>query len=89
MGATPLRDFVRFLQIAMGSASEVEYELLLARDLGYLGESDYAALDAQTTEVKRMLGAYIRRTQRSLDSSTKRPGRVIGQTPNPDLKSDF
>ncbi len=29
-------EFARFLQIAMGSASEVQYDLLLARDLGFL-----------------------------------------------------
>lgn len=34
-------DFRRFLHIAMGSASELEYHLLLSRDLHYLGENDY------------------------------------------------
>jgi len=31
-------EFHRFLQIALGSASELEYHFLLARDLNYLGE---------------------------------------------------
>ncbi len=34
-------DFARFLQIAMGSASELEYHLLLAHDLNMLREPDY------------------------------------------------
>lgn len=34
-------DFRRFLHIAMGSASELEYHFLLSRDLHYLGENDY------------------------------------------------
>src|SRR5262249_55247999 len=46
-------EFGRFLQIAMGSACEVEYHLLLARDLGFLSEADYGVLDSQTVEVKR------------------------------------
>src|SRR5436190_22292131 len=36
----------RFLQIASGSASELDYHLLLARDLGFLGDSDYQELFA-------------------------------------------
>jgi len=48
-------DFGRFLQMAMGSASEVEYLLLLARDLGYLAAGSHGELEDQTTEVKRML----------------------------------
>jgi four helix bundle protein len=34
-------EFARFVQIALGSASEVEYPLLLAHDLGFLGTSEY------------------------------------------------
>jgi four helix bundle protein len=54
------RDFARFLSIAGGSASEVEYQLLLARDLGYLPEKLHRPLDAQINEVKRMLNSFIR-----------------------------
>ena len=42
----------RFLQIAMGSASELEYHLLLARDLGYFRLSDYEPLDREAVELK-------------------------------------
>ena len=49
----------RFMLIAMGSASELEYHLLLARDLGYLSAKDYRDLSQRTGEVKRMLSALI------------------------------
>ncbi len=49
------KDFARFVDIALGSASEVEYFLLLARDLNHVSEDQYAALVEQTREVKRML----------------------------------
>ncbi len=39
-------EFHRFLQIASGSASELDYHLLLARDLSILAEEDYRPLDA-------------------------------------------
>ena len=54
-------DLRRFLQIAMGSASELEYQLLLTRDLAYLNESDYERLANQVVEVKRMLASFIKK----------------------------
>jgi four helix bundle protein len=51
----------RFMLIAMGSASELEYHLLLARDLGYLDTRDYERLSQRTREVKRMLSTLITR----------------------------
>jgi four helix bundle protein len=53
----------RFMVIAMGSASELEYHLLLAHDLGYLGTQDYQELSQRTGEVKRMLSTLITRVR--------------------------
>lgn len=54
------RELARFLSIAAGSASESEYQLLLARDLGYLQPDMYRQLDDQVNEVKRMLNSFIK-----------------------------
>jgi four helix bundle protein len=54
-------EFHRFLQMAMGSASELEYHLLLSRDLKFLAASEYQRLHAQVTEVKRMLASLTRK----------------------------
>lgn len=51
----------RFLEIAMGSASEVEYHLLLARDLGFLTPDVHGELNSRTCEIKRMLSAFIQK----------------------------
>ena len=53
-------DFARFVTMAAGSASEADYHLLLARDLGYLEESVYQKLFDQISEVKRMLNTFER-----------------------------
>lgn len=45
----------------MGSASELEYHLLLARDIGFLNHSDYERLGGEVIEVKRMLSAFIQK----------------------------
>jgi len=55
------RDFARFLQIAMGSASELEYHLILARDLGFLDAVQQDELEQATTEVKRMLSGLMKK----------------------------
>jgi len=51
----------RFLQIACGSANELEYHLLLARDLGYLPPDDYDSAQKQFMEMKRMLVSLTRK----------------------------
>jgi four helix bundle protein len=60
-------DFRRFHQIAMGSASELEYQLLLARDLGYLATAEYESLSAVAIEVKRMLASLITKIKNDRD----------------------
>jgi four helix bundle protein len=45
----------------MGSASELEYHLLLAHDLGFLEDPKYQQLADCTTEVKRMLASLIKK----------------------------
>ena len=54
-------EFHRFLTIAMGSASELEYHLLLSYDLGFLGQENFGALTSQVQEIKKMLASLIRR----------------------------
>lgn len=55
------RELARFMSIAGGSASELEYQLLLARDLNYIQEETYNALNQQINEIKRMLNSFIRK----------------------------
>ena len=54
-------EFGRFLHMAMGSASELEYHLLLAHDLDLLKAPDYQRLSSEAVEVKRMLAALMQK----------------------------
>ena len=56
-------ELCRFLQIARGSASETEYHLLLAKDLGLLSESDFRKAEQKVLEVQRMLTALVQKVQ--------------------------
>ena len=60
-GRNTQRDFVRFLHIAAGSASELEYHLLLAHELNLLDSSAYLRLVEEVNEVKRMLNSFTQK----------------------------
>jgi four helix bundle protein len=52
-------EFQRYLNIAGGSASELEYHFLLARDLNFLDEVNYRLLNNKVVELKRMLASLV------------------------------
>ena len=54
-------DLRRMLQIAFGSASELEYQLLLAHELEFINNDSYQKLDNQITEIKRMLSSLMKK----------------------------
>jgi four helix bundle protein len=49
----------RFLQIARGSANEVEYHLLLAKDLQFLAVEDFKELEQKVLELQRMMAPLV------------------------------
>jgi four helix bundle protein len=57
-------DFARFLIIAMGSSSELEYQLLLCKDLGYLETMMHESIQKKVREIKKMLASLIQRIQK-------------------------
>ncbi len=52
-------ELARFLHYALGSASELDYHLLLAHDLHFLDEKAYQKVSASVVEVKKMLSTFI------------------------------
>jgi four helix bundle protein len=64
-------DFARFTQMAIGSASELEYLLLLARDLRYFDLATHRKLEEQTIEVRRMLISFQQSFSPTAPSRTK------------------
>ena len=53
----------RYLEIASGSASELEYHLLLAADLSYLHTEDYQRLNRQLISARKMLTSLLRKIE--------------------------
>src|SRR5271157_2575695 len=60
-GRTGNGDFHRFLNIAAGSAVELEYFVLLARDLDFIPLKSYGTLQEDILEVQRMLASLLRK----------------------------
>ncbi len=69
-------EFHRFLTIAMGSASELEYHLLLSRDLGFLGVEKFDVLTFQVQEIKKMLASLIRRVDTERNHALPADGAI-------------
>jgi four helix bundle protein len=53
----------RFLQVARGSASDVEYHLLLAEDLQFLTADEFNDVERKVLEVERLQASLLRRPQ--------------------------
>jgi four helix bundle protein len=55
------RDFAKFIQIAIGSASELEYHLHFATDAGLLSAEDFQGRQQEVVEVRRMLIGLLKK----------------------------
>jgi four helix bundle protein len=66
-------DYRRFVQMASGSACEVEYHLLLARDLGLIDNTRYQPLEDTINEIKRMLVGLARFLTEEKSEKSSRP----------------
>ena len=54
-------ELARFLTIAMGSASELEYQMILANDLKFMNEEVYSRRRDDLVEIKKMLTSFIKK----------------------------
>ena len=76
VGQKTAREFARFIRISLNSANELEYHLLLARDLEVMPAEEFSTLVAQTIQVRKMLHGLLKRVDgRSNDSNQKRSPR--------------
>lgn len=57
------KDYAHFLQIAMGSAFEIDYQLLLAKDLNYLDAKSYLDIGERVTVLKRQLASLLQKVR--------------------------
>ena len=68
-GRRSRREFTHFLAIAIGSASEVEYFLILGRDLRYISQDDFTRINGLANETKKMLISFLLKVERGIGVS--------------------
>jgi four helix bundle protein len=66
-GRRTSNELARFVKIAMGSASELDYHLLLCRDLGFMNEGDFTRTSSDLTEVRKMLTSFLNRVEEQIE----------------------
>lgn len=67
-------ELARFVRIAMGSASELDYHLLLSRDLGFLKAEDFRQVSRDLTEVRKMMTSFLSSVEEQIVQS-----RAVGR----------
>lgn len=67
-------ELARFVKIAMGPASELDYHLLVCRDLGLLKDDDFNRLIGGLTEVRKMLAAFLSSVEEQIKLKSKAAG---------------
>lgn len=75
-GHSSQAQFNRFLEIALASASEADYQLLLAKDLDLISAKEYAQLEARLSEVRAMLLGLRKRVLERAKAAKSGPRRA-------------
>ncbi|MFY0608367.1 MAG: four helix bundle protein [Cyclobacteriaceae bacterium] len=66
-GRSGQSELKRFCDIAMGSASELEYQLILSNDLGYLTEHELESILESLVRLKKRLNSFIQYLKKSIE----------------------
>ena len=80
-------EFARFTQIAMGSASELRYYCILARELKLSGQGDYRRLEEMVNEVQRMLASLIKTLRSDAQTCPAGSQGLLANSQEPTAKS--
>jgi len=68
-------ELARFVRIALGSASELDYHLLLSRDLGFMAAEELASASAALIVVRKMLTAFLNSVEEQIETRSRAAGK--------------
>lgn len=66
-GRNSTKDYVRFLQIARGSLFELQTQIMISFDLGYIDTELQNEIIKSTNEIEKMLNSLITKLENSMD----------------------
>jgi four helix bundle protein len=64
-------ELARFVRIALGSASELDYQLLLSRDLRFMAAEEFTSASAALTEVRKMLTSFLNSVEAQIETQSR------------------
>jgi four helix bundle protein len=67
-------ELARFVRIALGSASELDYHLLLSRDLGFMAADEFASASGALIEVRKMLTSFLNSVEEQIETRSRAAG---------------
>src|SRR5579863_693662 len=70
-GRRSAHELARFVRIALGSASELDYHLLVCRDLGFLKTEDFGCFSKDLTEIRKMLTSFLSSIEKQIAEPNK------------------
>lgn len=73
-GRRTSNELARFVRIALGSASELDYHLLLSRDLGFMSTDEFTIASSALTEVRKMLTSFLNSVEEQIEIQSKAAG---------------
>jgi four helix bundle protein len=73
-GRRTSKELARFVRVALGSASELDYHLLLSRELGFMTGNDFASASATLTEVRKMLTSFLQSVEEQIEIQSRAAG---------------
>jgi four helix bundle protein len=68
-------ELARFVRIALGSTSELDYHLLLSRDLGFIAADEFASASSALIEVRKMLTAFLNSVEEQIEMQSRAVGK--------------
>jgi four helix bundle protein len=73
-GRRTSNELARFVRAAMGSASELDYHILLCRDIGLMSSDDFSISTAKLTEVRKMLTSFLQSVEEQIETQSRAAG---------------
>ena len=74
------KEFARFLKISLSSSTELEYHLIVAKDLGAIDQKAFLSMLEQTLEVRMMLHGLLKKISASPSGSRAQDGHAAVST---------
>ena len=72
-GRSSMADLLHFLHFALGSSNEIDTQLLLSKELGYLSDDEYESLDTMVSDIYKMLSSLIFVKKKDMAQTTVQP----------------